>query len=116
MAGGTEALGMLAAGVCFFIAAAIALELRREWITVAYAVELAAVAAIAARLDLRAMRLLCWPLLAVVVVRFVLNPEVLRYPLGITPIVNWMLWGYGLVDRGLRGGAPLPAGEQRQAR
>ena len=43
MAGGTEALGVLAAGICFFIAAAIALELRREWITVAYAVELAAV-------------------------------------------------------------------------
>jgi uncharacterized membrane protein len=96
MAGGTEALGMLAAGVCFFIAAAIALELRREWITVAYAVELAAVAAIAARLDLHAMRRLCWPLLAVVVVRFVLNPEVLRYPLGLTPIFNWILWGYGL--------------------
>ncbi len=96
MAGVTEALGILAAGVCFFIAAAIALELRREWITVAYAVELAAVAAISARLDLHAMRRLCWPLLAVVVVRFVLNPEVLRYPLGLTPIVNWMLWGYGL--------------------
>ena len=96
MAGGTEALGVLAAGVSFFIAAAIALELRREWITVAYAVELAAVAAIAARLDLHAMRRLCWPLLAVVVVRFVLNPEVLRYPIGATPILNWILWGYGL--------------------
>jgi uncharacterized membrane protein len=96
MAGATEALGMMAAGVCFFIAAAIALELRREWITVAYAVELAAVAAISARLDLRAMRLLCWPLLAVVVVRFVANPEVLRYPLGLMPIFNWILWGYGL--------------------
>ena len=96
MAGATEALGVLAAGVSFFVAAAIALELRREWITVAYAVELAAVAAISARLELRAMRLLCWPLLAVVVVRFVFNPEVLRYPLGVAPIVNWILWGYGL--------------------
>ena len=62
----------------------------------AYAVELAAVAAIAAQLDLRAMRRLCWPLLAVVVVRFVLNPEVLKYPLGVTPIFNWILWGYGM--------------------
>jgi uncharacterized membrane protein len=96
MPGATEALGVLAAGVCFFIAAAIALELRREWITVAYALELAAVAAISARLELRAMRLLCWPLLAAVVVRFVVNPEILRYPLGVTPIVNWILWGYGL--------------------
>ncbi len=96
MTGAAEALGMLAAGVCFFIAAAIALELSREWITVAYAVEFGAVAAIAARLDLLAMRRLCWPLLAAVVVRFVINPEVLRYPIGTTPVVNWILWGYGL--------------------
>ena len=34
MPGATEALGVLAAGVAFFIAAAIALELRREWIKI----------------------------------------------------------------------------------
>jgi uncharacterized membrane protein len=96
MTGATEALGFLAAGVTFFIAAAIPLELSREWITVAYAIELAAVAAIAATLDLVAMRRICWALLAVVVVRFVLNPWVLDYPLGVTPILNWILWGYGI--------------------
>ena len=96
MTGATEALGFLAAGVAFFIAAAIPLELSREWITVAYAIELAAVAAIAATLDLVAMRRICWGLLAVVVVRFVLNPWVLDYPLGVTPILNWILWGYGI--------------------
>ncbi len=96
MPGATEALGYCAAGVAFFIAVAIALEFNREWITVAYAVEFAAVAAIASRLGLNAMRRLCWPLLAVVVVRFVLNPEVLKYPLGVAPIFNWILWGYGL--------------------
>ncbi len=37
MPGATEALGFLAAGVAFFIGAAIPLELNREWITVAYA-------------------------------------------------------------------------------
>ncbi len=79
MTGATEALGFLAAGVAFFIAAAIPLELSREWITVAYAVELAAVAWIADRLALVALRQLCWPLLAAVLVRFVLNPEVLHY-------------------------------------
>jgi uncharacterized membrane protein len=96
MAGASEALGYFAAGVAFFIAIAIALELRREWITVAYAVEFAAVAGIAAHLGLHAMRRLCWLLLAAVIVRFVLNPEVLKYPLGVTPIFNWILWGYGL--------------------
>jgi uncharacterized membrane protein len=96
MPGATEALGYCAAGVAFFIAIAIALELRREWITVAYAVEFAAVAGIAAHLGLHAMRRLCWLLLAAVTVRFVLNPEVLKYPLGVAPIFNWILWGYGL--------------------
>ena len=96
MTGATEALGFMAAGVVLFIALAIALELRREWITVAYAVEFAAVAAIAARLDLVAMRRCCWPLLVIVVARFVLNPEVLKYQLGVTPVFNWILWGYGL--------------------
>eukprot|EP01034_Spumella_vulgaris_P016679 gene16679-21292_t len=57
------ALGFLAAGVTFFIGAAIPLELNREWITVAYAVELAAVAAISAQLGLVTLRRLCWPLL-----------------------------------------------------
>ena len=96
MPGATEALGYLAAGVSFFIAAAIPLELEREWITVAYAIELAAVAAIARTLGLLAMRQLCWGLLAVVAVRFVVNPEVLQYPRGVTPVFNWILWGYGI--------------------
>ena len=96
MPGATEALGFLAAGVAFFIGAAIPLELNREWITVAYAIELAAVAAIAAQLGLVSLRQLCWPLLTIVVVRFVLNPEILKYPLGLTPILNWILWGYGI--------------------
>ena len=96
MPGATEALGFLAAGVTFFIGAAIPLELNREWITVAYAVELAAVAAISAQLGLVALRRLCWPLLAIVVVRFVVNPEILSYPIGLTPVLNWMLWGYGI--------------------
>ncbi|MFN4016557.1 MAG: DUF2339 domain-containing protein [Reyranella sp.] len=96
MPGATEALGFLAAGVTFFIGAAIPLELSREWITVAYAIELAAVAAISAQLGLVALRRLCWPLLAIVVVRFVVNPEILEYPIGLTPVLNWMLWGYGI--------------------
>ena len=118
MAGATEALGFLAAGVAFFIAAAIPIELSREWVTVAYAIELAAVAAIAARLELRAMRLLCWPLLAVVVVRFVVNPEVLKYPLGLTPVFNWILWSYGISIAALVVGLRFlrPTGDQRLAR
>jgi uncharacterized membrane protein len=85
---------------------------------VAYAIEFAAVAAIAARLDLLAMRQLCWPLLAVVVVRFVLNPEILKYPLGVTPVFNWILWSYGLSIAALLVGLRFlrPTGDQRLVR
>jgi uncharacterized membrane protein len=112
MPGATEALGFLAAGVSFFIAAAIPLELSRHWITVAYAIELAAVAWIAAWLNLWAMRQICWGLLAVVVARFAFNPYLLSYPVGVTPIFNWILWSYGIsivalgVGRGYLRGTP----------
>ncbi len=96
MAGATEALGFLAAGVSFFIAAAIPLELDRHWITVAYALELAAVAYIAAWLDLPTLRRICWGLLAVVVARFVLNPYLFDYPIGVTPVFNWILGAYSV--------------------
>ena len=118
MTGATEALGFLAAGVALFVALAVALELRREWITVAYAVEFAAIAAIAHRLGLTAIRRLCWPLLATVVVRFVLNPEILDYPLGLTPLFNWILWGYGIAIAALVAGLRFlrPTGDQRLVR
>jgi len=96
MPGATEALGVMAAGVTFFVAAAIPLELRREWITVAYAFELTAIAWIGWKLDILSLRWLCWPLLGTVMTRFVLNPYLLDYPLGGIPFLNWILWAYGL--------------------
>jgi len=96
MPGATEALGVMAAGVSFFVAAAIPLELRREWITVAYAFELTAIAWIGWKLDILTLRWLCWPLLGTVMTRFVLNPYLLDYPLGGIPFLNWILWAYGL--------------------
>ncbi|MCW5742930.1 MAG: DUF2339 domain-containing protein [Alphaproteobacteria bacterium] len=96
MPGATEALGVMAAGVTFFVAAAIPLELRREWITVAYAFQLTAIAWIGWKLDVLSLRWLCWPLLGTVMVRFVLNPYLLDYPLGGIPFLNWILWAYGL--------------------
>ena len=96
MPGATEALGVMAAGVTFFVALAVPLELSREWITVAYAVQLAAIAWIGWKLDILTLRWLCWPLLGTVMTRFVLNPYLLDYPLGGIPFFNWILWAYGI--------------------
>lgn len=96
MAGGTEALGMLAVGVSFFVSAAVPLELRREWVTMAYAIELPAVAWIAWRLNLPILRWLAWLLTATVTIRLVFNPYVLDYDVASNPLLNWVLYGYGV--------------------
>jgi uncharacterized membrane protein len=96
MAGATEALGFVAVGVAFFVAAAIPLELERQWITMAYALALPAVAWIAWKLDLPVLRWLCWAMVGIVSVRLVANPAVLDYPLGSWPVVNWILYTYGV--------------------
>ena len=96
MPGATEALGFVAVGVAFFVAAAIPLELRREWITMAYALTLPLVAWIAWRLDLAVLRWLMWGIAGLVTVRLALNPEILGYPLGAWPLVNWILYTYGV--------------------
>jgi len=96
MAGATEALGFAAVGVALFVAAAIPLELERQWITMAYALALPAVAWIAWKLDLRVLRALCWLLVGIVCVRLVINPSVLDYPAGRVPVLNWILYTYGL--------------------
>ncbi len=96
MPGGTEALGFVAAGVTLFVAAAIPFQLREQWVTMAYALALPAIAWIAWKLDVRTLRLLCWPLATTVIVRLVVNPWVLDYALGGPPILNWILYTYGL--------------------
>ncbi len=96
MDGGAEALGMLAVGVTFFISAAVPLELRREWVTMAYAIELPAVAWIAWRLNLPVLRWLAWLLTLTVTIRLVFNPYVLDYDVSSNPLLNWVLYGYGV--------------------
>src|SRR5258705_74047 len=70
--------------------------LRRWSIRMRGTREFGAVAALAAPRYSLAVRPLCCPLLAAVVVRFVVNPEILKYPLGVMPILNWILWSYGI--------------------
>ncbi|MGE0151483.1 MAG: DUF2339 domain-containing protein [Reyranellaceae bacterium] len=96
MAGGEAALGMLAVGITFFLSAAVPLELRREWVTMAYAIELPAVAWIAWRLNLPVLRWLAWLLAATVTIRLVFNPYVLDYDVSANPFLNWVLYGYGV--------------------
>ncbi len=89
-------LGILAVGVAAFMAIALAIELDRFGLTVAWALLLPAVVWVELRLRLS---MLCWvarALMVMVAVRLLLNMGVLRYQLGDLPVLNWLLYGYGV--------------------
>src|SRR5690606_23895703 len=90
------ALGVYASGVVAALSLAAAMALEQAWLTVGLALELPALAWIAQRLELPALRKVALALAATVLVRLVLNPEILDYPLGARPGLNWLVYGYGV--------------------
>ncbi len=95
-AGMTVALGIYAAAVFVAIGLGASLSLRQAELTVALSLLLPALAWISARLDLVALRPVAVVVAGAVVVRLVFNYDVLDYPLGAVPGLNWLLYGYGI--------------------
>ncbi len=76
--------------------AAAAFGLSEAWLTVALSVHLPAIGWVESRIRVAALRWVALGIAAVVLVRLVANPYVLDYPLGATPVFNWLLYGYGV--------------------
>jgi uncharacterized membrane protein len=93
-------LAAYAVGVlgCTILAAVFVLE--SAWLTVALALHLPALAWVEGRLRLPVLRHVALGIAAAVLVRLTLNPEVLRYALSDTLILNWLLYGYGVPAAG----------------
>jgi uncharacterized membrane protein len=89
-------LAAYAVGVlgCTILAAVFVLE--NAWLTVALVLHLPALAWVEGRLRLPVLRHVALAVTAAVLVRLILKPEVLYYPLPDTPIFNWLLYGYGV--------------------
>ncbi|MEQ8354916.1 MAG: DUF2339 domain-containing protein [Kiloniellaceae bacterium] len=83
--GGVAALGL-----------AFAMALEQAWLTVALSLMLPATAWISTRMNLRSLRPVALLVAAVVLLRLALNYNVLDYPLGSLPGLNWILYGYGV--------------------
>src|SRR5262249_31956688 len=84
-------LGMTTA----FATVAIPLQLDREWITIGWALEGAALVVLWQRLDHPGLQWIALALLGAVTVRLVGNPAVLEYyPRGAWRIVNWLSYTY----------------------
>ncbi len=91
---GTALAPQLAAALGF-VSIAIPMQLRNEWITIAWALEAVAAIWLWRRFDQPALKYFGLALLAAVTVRLVGNAAVLDYyPRGSARIVNWLLYTY----------------------
>ena len=94
----------------FFITLIFPIQFERQWITVAWALEGAALCWLFHRVPHPGLRIAGVGLLAVAFARLALNPYVLEYhPRSATPILNWYLYAYGLTTASLFTAARLLA-------
>ena len=89
-------LGIYALGGIAAVGLAFAMALQQAWLTVALSLLLPAIAWVSGELRLHSLRPAAFAVAAVVLVRLVLNYNVLDYPLGSLPGLNWILYGYGV--------------------
>ena len=88
-------LALIAGAALGFVTLAIPLQLERNWITIGWALEGAALAWLYGRIPHKGLLLFAVGLFTVVFVRLALNPEVLHYePRGGIRIWNWYLYTY----------------------
>jgi uncharacterized membrane protein len=90
------ALAAYAVGVLGSTILAACFALSNAWLTVAIALHLPVLGWIEGRLDLKVLRHVALAVAGIVLVRLAFNPYLLGYPIGPTPIFNWLLYGYGI--------------------
>lgn len=94
----------------FFVTLIFPIQFDRQWITIGWALEGAALLWLYHRVPHEGLRWTGFGLLFVAFVRLALNPAVLDYhPRAQTAIFNWYLYAYGLVIASLFAGAALLA-------
>ncbi|MDB6139038.1 MAG: hypothetical protein JWO94_2110, partial [Verrucomicrobiaceae bacterium] len=90
----------------FFITLIFPLQFDRQWITIGWALEGAALIWLFRRVPHKGLPYVGTALLVVSFVRLALNPAVLTYATHTgTPVLNWFLYAYGLVAASLFMGA-----------
>jgi uncharacterized membrane protein len=90
------ALAAYAVGVLGATILAATFALSNAWLTVAIALHLPALGWIEGRLNLKVLRWVALGVAGIVLARLAFNPYLFGYPIGPTPIFNWLLYGYGI--------------------
>jgi len=103
-------LALFGGATLFFITLIFPIQFDRQWITVGWALEGAALCWLFRRVPHPGLRLAGVGLLIVVFVRLALNPAALSYhPRAASPIFNWYLYTYGIATACLFAAARLLA-------
>ena len=89
-------VGVYASAVLGALALAAAMIFREAWLTVALSALLPGCAWIALKLDAPVLRKTAFAIAGLVLLRLLFNPAIFGYALGPLPLVNWILYGYGL--------------------
>jgi uncharacterized membrane protein len=89
-------LALFAAIALGFVAAALPVQVNRQWITLGWALEAAAVWWLFGRLPHPGLKYFGWALFSAVGVRLLVNPAVLRYEPRGRAILNWLLYTYAV--------------------
>ena len=90
-----HSLAAVSVGVTSLVSLSLAIALEHQWLTIALALEVAAIAVIHEKMRLSALRWLAGIVAAIVAVRLLANPLVLEYDYGSTLIWNGLLSTYG---------------------
>jgi uncharacterized membrane protein len=91
-----SAAALYATGAVACLALALTFALEKGWLTVALALMVPGIAWISEKRPLPMLRWLAAIVVALVIARVGWDPRIVGRDVGTTPIVNWLLWGYGV--------------------
>lgn len=94
--GAASAAAIFAAGAIISLALALTFALEKGWLTVSLALMTAGIAYVESKRGLPFLRWLAAAACVLVAVRVAYEPRIVGNDLGVTPIFNWLLWGYGV--------------------
>jgi uncharacterized membrane protein len=95
-AAGEGPVAIFATGAIASLALALSLALEKGWLTIALALMVPGIAWIAEKRPWPALRWLAAAVAIVVIGRIVWDPRIVGDAIGVRPIFNWLLYGYGV--------------------
>ncbi len=98
-------VGIYAVAAVAALALSFTILLDRGWLTIALALITPGLGWISVRREIRILRHVTTVIAALVIVRITLDPAIMGRDVGVTPVFNWLLYGYGVPALAFAGAA-----------